>query len=103
VIQTALTRGRWTKAALVAKKAAGASLGNRVNLAGAGYLARMTLIESADDLAHSLAPVLRAVRSEDATTLDQLLRHSIAGESNLHAAGHGIPHPLPPCEKRPKR
>jgi len=58
-----------TKAALVAKKAAGAALGNPVNLAEAGYLGRVTLIESADDLAHSLAPVLRAVRSEGATTL----------------------------------
>ena len=58
-----------TKAALVAKNAAGAALGNPVNLAEAGYLGRVTLIESADDLAHSLAPVLRAVRSEGATTL----------------------------------
>jgi len=58
-----------TKAALVAKKAAGAALGNPVNLAEAGSLGRVTLIESADDLAHSLAPVLRAVRSEGATTL----------------------------------
>jgi DNA invertase Pin-like site-specific DNA recombinase len=58
-----------TKAALVAKKAAGAALANPVNLAEAGYLGRVTLIESADDLAHSLAPVLRAVRSEGATTL----------------------------------
>jgi DNA invertase Pin-like site-specific DNA recombinase len=58
-----------TKAALVAKNAAGAALGNPVNLAEAGYLGRVTLIESADDLAHSPAPVLRAVRSEGATTL----------------------------------
>jgi DNA invertase Pin-like site-specific DNA recombinase len=58
-----------TKAALAAKKAAGASLGNPNNLAQAGSLGRATLIESAEELAHRLAPVLRAVRSEGATTL----------------------------------
>ena len=58
-----------TKAALVAKKAAGAALGNSVNLAEAGSLGRVTLIESADDFARSLAPALRAIRSEGATTL----------------------------------
>jgi DNA invertase Pin-like site-specific DNA recombinase len=58
-----------TKAALVAKKAAGAALGNPMNLAGAGSLGRATLIESAEDRAQQLAPVLRAVRSEGANTL----------------------------------
>jgi DNA invertase Pin-like site-specific DNA recombinase len=53
-----------TKAALVAKKAAGAALGNPVNLAGAGSLGRIRLIESAGDLAHRLAPVLRGIRSD---------------------------------------
>ena len=58
-----------TKAALAAKKAAGAALGNCVNLAEAGSLGRVTLIESADDFAQSLTPALRAIRSEGATTL----------------------------------
>ena len=58
-----------TRAALLAKKAAGAALGNPVNLAEAGSLGRATLIESAEALAHGLAPVLRAVQSEGATTL----------------------------------
>ncbi|MCK1517565.1 recombinase family protein [Bradyrhizobium sp. 190] len=58
-----------TKAALMAKKAAGAALGNCVNLAQAGSLGRVTLIESADDFAQSLTPALRAIRSEGATTL----------------------------------
>jgi DNA invertase Pin-like site-specific DNA recombinase len=58
-----------TKAALVAKKAAGAALGNPVNLAEAGSLGRVTLVESANDFAHLLAPALRAIRSEGATTL----------------------------------
>jgi DNA invertase Pin-like site-specific DNA recombinase len=67
-----------TKAALAAKKAAGARLGNSVNLAEAGSLGRSILIESAQDFAHRLAPVLRAVRSEGATTL-----RSIAQALNL--------------------
>jgi len=58
-----------TKAALVAKKAAGAALGNPANLAEAGSLGRVTLVESANDFAHLLAPALRAIRTEGATTL----------------------------------
>jgi DNA invertase Pin-like site-specific DNA recombinase len=58
-----------TKAALAAKKASGAALGNPINLAGAGSLGRATLIESAEDLAQKLAPILRAVRFEGANTL----------------------------------
>ncbi|WP_249128296.1 recombinase family protein [Bradyrhizobium lablabi] len=58
-----------TKAALAAKRAAGAVLGNPCNLAEGGSIGRVALIESADDLAITLAPLLRAVRSEGATTL----------------------------------
>src|SRR5690349_6507770 len=53
-----------TKAALGAKKSAGAALGNVRNLAEAGSLGRVTLVATADDLALRLAPALRAVRSE---------------------------------------
>jgi DNA invertase Pin-like site-specific DNA recombinase len=58
-----------TKAALAAKRAAGAALGNPRNLAEAGSLGSAAMIATADDLAVRLAPVLRAVRSEGATTL----------------------------------
>src|SRR5258708_36318468 len=58
-----------TKAALAAKKAAGAALGNPHNLIQAGSLGRAVLIERAEDLAHRLAPAVRLVRSEGATTL----------------------------------
>jgi len=51
------------------EKAAGAAPGNSVNLAEAGSLGRVTLIESADDFAQSLASALRAISSEGATTL----------------------------------
>jgi DNA invertase Pin-like site-specific DNA recombinase len=83
-----------TKAALVAKKAAGAALGNSVNLAEAGSLGRVTLIESADDFARSLAPALRAIRSEGATTLRSIAWALNRRALNLHAAGRGIRHPL---------
>src|SRR3954451_25217900 len=53
-----------TTAALAAKKATGAVLGNPRNLAVAGALGRTALIGSAEDLAQRLAPVFRAVRSE---------------------------------------
>ncbi|MBR1235583.1 recombinase family protein [Bradyrhizobium sp. AUGA SZCCT0182] len=58
-----------TKAALAAKKAAGATLGNPRNLAQAGSFGRAALIEGADRFAESLVPVVQAVRSEGATTL----------------------------------
>src|SRR5882724_2028433 len=58
-----------TKAALAAKKASGAVLGNPHNLAQAGFLGRAALVERADDLARRLAPSLQAIRSQGATTL----------------------------------
>jgi DNA invertase Pin-like site-specific DNA recombinase len=59
-----------TKAALAAKKkATGTALGNPHNLTQAGFLGRAALIESAEVFAERLLPVLRAVRSEGATTL----------------------------------
>src|SRR5712672_107647 len=58
-----------TKAALAAKKAAGAALGNPYNLAQAGNLGRAALIEGADRFVESLGPVVQALRSEGATTL----------------------------------
>ena len=58
-----------TKAALAAKKATGAALGNPHNLAHAGNLGRAALIEAADRFVESLGPVVQALRSEGATTL----------------------------------
>jgi DNA invertase Pin-like site-specific DNA recombinase len=57
-----------TKAALAAKKAAGATLGNPQNLAQAGSVGRAALLESAEVLAHRLAPALRSIQAEGATT-----------------------------------
>jgi DNA invertase Pin-like site-specific DNA recombinase len=63
-----------TKAALAAKKATGAVLGNPSNLAEAGSVGRATLIEGAEGLAGRLVPVLRAVRSEGAITLRSIAK-----------------------------
>jgi DNA invertase Pin-like site-specific DNA recombinase len=58
-----------TKAALVAKRAAGALLGNRRNLDDAGALGRAALVRAADDFASGLIPVLQAIRTTGALTL----------------------------------
>src|SRR4051794_20758118 len=53
-----------TKAALAAKKAAGAVLGNPKNLAEAGSSGRAALIQGADPFAEHLAPLVQALKSE---------------------------------------
>src|ERR1700692_4194369 len=58
-----------TKAALAAKKAAGASLGNPHNLDHAGSLGRAALARAADEFASSLIPVVQAIRATGALTL----------------------------------
>jgi DNA invertase Pin-like site-specific DNA recombinase len=58
-----------TKAALAAKKAAGARLGNPRNLAHAGNIGRAVLIDVADKFASSLTPVVQAIRAIGARTL----------------------------------
>jgi DNA invertase Pin-like site-specific DNA recombinase len=61
--------GERTKAALAAKKAAGASLGNPRNLVHAGSLGRAALIQAADEFASGLVPVVQAIRASGALTL----------------------------------
>jgi DNA invertase Pin-like site-specific DNA recombinase len=58
-----------TKAALAAKKAAGASLGNLRNLAQAGSIGRTALMDAADEFASGLLPVIQAIRANGALTL----------------------------------
>jgi DNA invertase Pin-like site-specific DNA recombinase len=58
-----------TKAALTAKKSAGALLGNVRNLNEAGAIGRSRLVERADDFARKLAPSLQAIQLQGATTL----------------------------------
>jgi DNA invertase Pin-like site-specific DNA recombinase len=58
-----------TKAALEAKRAAGARLGNPRNLVHAGNIGRAALIDVADEFASGLFPVIQAIRSTGALTL----------------------------------
>jgi len=58
-----------TRAALIAKKASGAILGNKRNLSLAGSNGRASLIEAADRFAEGLMPVIESLRGEGATTL----------------------------------
>jgi DNA invertase Pin-like site-specific DNA recombinase len=67
-----------TKAALAAKKAAGARLGNPGNLAHAGSIGRAALIDVADEFASGLRPVIQAIRAAGALSLV-----SMAMELNL--------------------
>ena len=64
--------GERTKAALAAKRAAGASLGNPRNLAHAGCLGRAALARAADQFASSLTPVVQAIRDTGALTLESM-------------------------------
>ena len=58
-----------TKAALAAKKAAGACLGNPTCLTLAGANGRAASVAAADQFAQSLDPILHSVRAEGAQTL----------------------------------
>jgi DNA invertase Pin-like site-specific DNA recombinase len=66
-----------TRAALAAKKASGATLGNPSNLALAGSAGRAVLCQIADQFASDFAPVLATMRAEGVNTL-----RSIAVELN---------------------
>src|SRR5256885_9789581 len=67
-----------TRAALAAKKAAGARLGNPHNLNHASSLGRAALARAADEFAFGLIPVIQAIRATGALTLA-----SMATELNI--------------------
>jgi DNA invertase Pin-like site-specific DNA recombinase len=52
-----------TRAALAAKRAAGAKLGNRVNLAEAGAMGRRTLTKDANQFAATIRPMIEAIKA----------------------------------------
>ena len=58
-----------TKAALAAKKAGGARLGNPSNIVQAGELGRSVQTAAADEFVAGLVPSIRAIRSTGAVTL----------------------------------
>jgi hypothetical protein len=61
-----------TKAALAAKKASGIKLGNPRNIAQAGELGRSVQAATADKFVANLMPVVRAIQSTGATTLEAI-------------------------------
>src|SRR6202040_3713758 len=63
-----------TKAALRAKKAAGARLGNPTNLCMAGSLGRIAQVQAADEFATDLIPMLDAIRKAGANTLSEIAK-----------------------------
>ena len=63
-----------TRAALAAKKAQGARLGNPKNLAAAGSIGRQALVAGADAFAAGLLPLVQALQSSGAITLEALTR-----------------------------
>jgi len=58
-----------TKAALRAKRASGARLGNPTNLHAAGLIGRSAQVQAADEFATDLIPMLDAIRNAGASTL----------------------------------
>jgi DNA invertase Pin-like site-specific DNA recombinase len=63
-----------TKAALAAKKAQGARLGNPRNIASAGSLGREVLVSAADQFAVGLLPLVHAIQTTGAVTLEAITR-----------------------------
>jgi hypothetical protein len=56
------------------RKASGAKLGNPSNLAAAASVGRQALISAADAFAAGLLPIVQALQSSGATTLEALTR-----------------------------
>jgi DNA invertase Pin-like site-specific DNA recombinase len=68
-----------TSAALQAKKASGAKLGNPTNLWVAGSIGRIAQAQVADEFATNLMPLVQAIQNAGAVTLSQ-----IASALNAH-------------------
>ena len=61
-----------TRAALAAKRAAGARLGNPTNIASAGAFGRTVQIAAADQFVAGLVPIVDAIRNTGAQTIDAI-------------------------------
>jgi hypothetical protein len=60
------------RAALQAKKASGAKLGNPTNLCVAGSMGRIAQAQVADEFATNLMPAIQAMRNAGALTLSEI-------------------------------
>ena len=79
-----------TKAALAAKKAQGATLGNRTNLAEAQRLGRAVVKADADAFAVNVLPVVRQIEAQGATSLRAIA--AALNERGIRTARGGVWH-----------
>jgi DNA invertase Pin-like site-specific DNA recombinase len=79
-----------TRAALLAKKAAGAKLGNLANLIEAGSTGRAMQARSADQFAAGIIPVLETVRKSGASSLAEIA--NALNARGIGSAGGGLWH-----------
>jgi DNA invertase Pin-like site-specific DNA recombinase len=63
-----------TTAALQAKKAGGAKLGNPINLRVAGSIGRLAQAQAADEFARNLMPLIQAIRKGGANSLSEIAK-----------------------------
>jgi DNA invertase Pin-like site-specific DNA recombinase len=77
-----------TRAALQAKKAAGAALGNRAKLAAAGSIGRSSQANGADQFARAVLPVLEAIRRSGASSLADIANALNARGVRSATGGH---------------
>jgi DNA invertase Pin-like site-specific DNA recombinase len=61
-----------TRSALAARKAVGATLGNPRNIAQAGELGRAVQTSTAETFVQNIMPIIGAIRSTGATTLEAI-------------------------------
>jgi DNA invertase Pin-like site-specific DNA recombinase len=76
-----------TRAALQARKTAGAKLGNPANLSAAGLAGRTAQVQAAADFAARVLPVLKTVQKAGATTLAEITEG--LNERGVRSAGGG--------------
>jgi DNA invertase Pin-like site-specific DNA recombinase len=82
--------GERTKAALQAKRAVGARLGNLINLGEAGLAGRAVQARAADEFAATVLPALHAVQKTGASTLAQIA--DALNQRGVRAASGGVWH-----------
>src|SRR3979490_1432152 len=83
-----------TSAALQAKKASGAKLGNPTNLWVAGAIGRNTQLHIADEFARNLMPWVQAIQKAGAATLSEIASSLNARGADHPGAASGTGRPL---------
>jgi hypothetical protein len=83
-----------TRAALQAKKASGAKLGNPTNLSVAGSLGRIAQAQVADEFATKLMPLIQAIQNAGTASLSEIASALDARGSDQFGATTGTGRPL---------